>query len=266
MKTSESINDIAAALAKAQGQFVNPSRNRDVEVSMKTGGKYSFSYATLDGILDMCRKPLSDNGLGIVHALSTDEQGPICETRLLHASGQWIETAVPIIVADNANAQAWGGAITYARRYGICALLSIAADEDDDANQAVGNTTAPRTGRQSAKSKPKPETGLGENGQPTSAEEIARKVFANSTSEQTIVNMATAVNANAEGQYNAIAQASLLADAARALRDLAVKRLNEIKDPERREKAAVYYAAVPDWLLPPDVTAEIATMFRRPAE
>jgi hypothetical protein len=152
---SEQLNEIALALSKAQGMFINPPKNRDVTVAMKTGGTYKFSYATLDSIMDSIRKPLSDNGLALVHALTSDEQGPVCETRLIHASGQWISCWVPIIVAEGANAQGWGSAITYARRYGLCSLLAIAADEDDDSNAACGNT-ATAAPRKATPTKPAP--------------------------------------------------------------------------------------------------------------
>jgi hypothetical protein len=131
---------LAAALASAQGLFVNPERNRTVQVTTKTGGKYTFKYATLDTVMDVIRAPLASNGLAISHAISREENGGwSCITRLLHSSGQTIECPVPIIVEPNANAQGWGSAITYAKRYGICALLAIAADEDDDGNAACGN-------------------------------------------------------------------------------------------------------------------------------
>jgi len=135
---------LAEALAKAQGSFSNPERNRSVKVNTKTGGTYSFTYATLDAIMDMIRAPLSQNGLSIVHVLASDEIGWLCVTRLLHTSGQSIECPVPIIVDQSANAQGWGSAITYAKRYGLCALLAITADEDDDGNAACGNHAPPK--------------------------------------------------------------------------------------------------------------------------
>ena len=149
MNQSEAINELAAALATAQGAFTNPPRNREVTVRTKAGDTYRFAYSTLDSVMDVVRKPLADNGLALVHSLGNDEQGPVCETRLIHASGQWLGTWVPVIVAEGANAQGWGGAITYARRYGLCSLLGIAADEDDDANAACGNeaTATPRQTR-----------------------------------------------------------------------------------------------------------------------
>ena len=133
-------NELAAALAKAQSTFTNPERNRTVQVTMRTGGSYTFSYATLDTILDMVRKPLSDNGLALSHSVSErDGGGWMCITRLLHSSGQSIECPIPILVAPDANAQGFGSGITYAKRYGVCTILAITAEEDDDGNAACGN-------------------------------------------------------------------------------------------------------------------------------
>jgi hypothetical protein len=150
MQKSESIAKLAEALSKAQGSFVNPPRNRNVVVALKTGGSYQFAYATLDGIMDMVRGPLASNGLAVTHSLGTDAEGPVCETCLMHSSGEWIATQIPVIVTDGADAQKWGSAITYARRYGVCSLLGIAAEEDDDGNAACGHS-AQKTDKQTAK-------------------------------------------------------------------------------------------------------------------
>ena len=136
---AEPVNELATALAKAQGAFSNPARNRTVKVTMKSGGSYTFAYATLDCIMDMVRRPLADNGLALIHKITWTDHNPGCVTQLLHASGQTIECEVPIVIEGNPNAQGWGSSLTYARRYGVCVLLGIAADEDDDGNAACGN-------------------------------------------------------------------------------------------------------------------------------
>jgi len=139
MLKSESIAKLAEALAKAQGAFVNPPRNRNVVVKMKAGGSYSFAYATLDSIMEMVRKPLAENGLALIHSLGLYETGPVCIASLLHSSGEWVSTPIPVIVGPGADAQQWGSALTYARRYGVSILLGIASDEDDDGNASCGN-------------------------------------------------------------------------------------------------------------------------------
>lgn len=137
MNHSETLNELAAALAKAQGAFQNPKKNREVKVTSKrTGAQYKFSYATFDEIVDCVRKPLADNGLAFTQGVN----GAAITTMLLHASGQWLSTELPIKIGDADNAaQAMGSAITYAKRYAITAMLGIASEEDDDANAADGN-------------------------------------------------------------------------------------------------------------------------------
>ena len=87
---SETIDQIATALAKAQAQVKNPTKNREVEVfSKRTQRTYKFKYATLDGVIDALRKPLTDNGLWFTQALESGEGKYRLVTSLIHASGQW---------------------------------------------------------------------------------------------------------------------------------------------------------------------------------
>lgn len=138
MKTSESISDLCAALAKAQADFKNVARDKEVTVKTKTGGSYKFAYAPFESIVDAIRTPLGSNGLSFIQSASNVDGQLTLLTRLMHASGQWIETATPIVVSEN-GAQALGSGITYSKRYALTALLGIAADEDDDGNLADGN-------------------------------------------------------------------------------------------------------------------------------
>lgn len=138
MQTSEQIADLAAALAKAQGQFGNVPKNREVTVKTKTGGTYKFKYATLDAIGDSIRKPLADNGLSYIQAVAKTDAGMAIDTRLMHASGQWLQTVTPMKIENDGN-QAIGSAITYGRRYALSALLGIVSDDDDDSNASDGN-------------------------------------------------------------------------------------------------------------------------------
>ncbi len=147
MQTSEQINDIAAALAKAQGSMSQPSKNRTVKVQTKTGGSYTFDYATFDEILRAVQKPLAENGIAFIQAPRIAENGKVeIITRLIHQSGQWIESILPVIVTESGN-QAMGSALTYAKRYALTAMLGVAAEEDDDGNAAQGNTIAERQDR-----------------------------------------------------------------------------------------------------------------------
>lgn len=138
---SLSINLLAPALVLAQGAMVSPRRNRSVKVKMKTGGEYTFKYTTLDAINDMIREPLASNGLCLTQRL-VQTKPPSLVTRLLHESGQWLETSMPVQPTSN-DPQALGAAITYVRRYSIVGLLNISSDEDDDGAAASDRHSQP---------------------------------------------------------------------------------------------------------------------------
>lgn len=148
--TQEAVLDrqalLYAALAKAQGAWKNPDRNRTVNVRSDKGN-YSFDYATLDNIIETVRQALSANGLSIVQMLERDETGAtVMTTRLLHAGGGMIKNEMPVSLpmpderGRPPKIQELGSVITYARRYAICAMLNIAAEEDDDGNGGEAET------------------------------------------------------------------------------------------------------------------------------
>lgn len=138
MRESADISQIAPALACAQAAMTNPPRNRNVEVRTRAGATYTFRYATLDTITEMIRPALASNGLCVLQPIVSTERGMALVTRLLHASGQWMECEVRMPPLGD-DPQALGSLITYLRRYSVSALLNICPDEDDDANHAAGN-------------------------------------------------------------------------------------------------------------------------------
>lgn len=138
MRTSEHIGKLAEALAKAQGKFENPVRNRRVHVVTKSGSGYDFHYATLDRILEQVRPILSENGLAVIQAAETKEGRVIVTSRLAHSSDEWIESELSLKPEDD-DPQKCGSAITYGKRYLLTSMLGIAADEDDDGNAAAGS-------------------------------------------------------------------------------------------------------------------------------
>jgi hypothetical protein len=128
MQTSEQINELAAALAKAQGQIQGAVKD-------STNPAFKSRYADLASVWDACRVALSLNGLAVVQGPALVGQGVSVTTRLLHSSGQWAESTL-ILPMDKATAQGAGSAITYARRYALAAMVGVAPDDDDDGNAA----------------------------------------------------------------------------------------------------------------------------------
>ena len=149
MITSEQINELAAALAKAQGEFPLIPKDCVAKVTTKAGGSYSFKYADLDTILATVRPVLSRHDLALMVDIETvrneaNERAMRATIRLVHSSGQWCQTTGLAIAIDadayaRQPAQASGSAATYATRYAIEAALAIRASDDDDGAGASGN-------------------------------------------------------------------------------------------------------------------------------
>lgn len=135
MRTSDAINEIAAALAKAQGAFHSIPKNKTGKVSGTTkAGKffeYEYKYAALPDVLDGIKEALSSNDLTYVQPTVIADGNLIVLTRIMHSSGQWIESEYPVC-AISAEHQKMGAAMTYARRYALTSLVGVAADEDVD--------------------------------------------------------------------------------------------------------------------------------------
>lgn len=130
MQTSEQINELAAALAKAQGKITGAVKD-------SANPFFKSKYADLASVWDAVRDHLSANGLSIIQSASTTEGGGICVTAMLaHASGQWVRDTLTLTPKDQ-SPQAMGSTITYGRRY-LLAALTGAAQIDDDGNAASG--------------------------------------------------------------------------------------------------------------------------------
>lgn len=138
---SEQINELAAALAAAQGKFLPIKRSKTVEVAGKTRDgrdfKYKYAYAPLDEILNATRPALSENGLAIIQTTDEGDGGVLLKTSLIHSSGQWYDSYK--YLGRFEDPQKFGGALTYYRRYEISTILGVSSEEDDDANGVTGN-------------------------------------------------------------------------------------------------------------------------------
>jgi hypothetical protein len=139
MKTSESINEIAAALAKAQAKIKHALKAAE-NPGFKRGNKVS-TYADLAAVYDAHRPAFAENGLAVVQGSEADGPKVSVETMIVHSSGQWMASTLTVVAAQ-ATPQAIGGAVTYARRYGLAAMVGV-APEDDDGETAEGR---PETG------------------------------------------------------------------------------------------------------------------------
>ena len=137
-RSSETIGTIAAALAKAQAQLVNPEKSLVATIGSDeaNGSKRSFRYAPLSSGLDIVRKTLSQHEIAIVQTTSIDETAGIVRlsTLLAHGSGEWIASDWPVCaISETTIPHRMGAALTYARRYALFTLVGIAGEDDLDA-------------------------------------------------------------------------------------------------------------------------------------
>src|SRR6516225_6341817 len=140
-RSSETIGTIAAALAKAQAQLVNPEKSLVGTIrSERSGADRAFRYAPLSSGLDIVRKTLSQHEIAAIQTTSIDEIAGIVRlsTALAHASGEWIASDWPVCsISETATPHRMGGALTYARRYSLFTLVGIAGEDDLDAPDLV---------------------------------------------------------------------------------------------------------------------------------
>ena len=141
-RSSETIGTIAAALAKAQAQLVNPEKSlvATVRFNEAGGSERSFRYAPLSTGLDIVRKTLSQHEIATVQTTSIDEAAGIVRlsTVLAHASGEWIASDWPVCaISGTATPHQMGAALTYARRYALFTLVGIAGEDDLDAPDLI---------------------------------------------------------------------------------------------------------------------------------
>jgi hypothetical protein len=141
MQHSEQINELAAALAKAQAEITGARRSSENPF-------FRSKYADLAEVWDVIRGPLSKNEIAVYQAPEMEDGRVKVTTMLIHASGQWARSELSLRMVKERRGQGGerefvplddpqsaGSAITYARRYALAAAVGV-AQEDDDGNAA----------------------------------------------------------------------------------------------------------------------------------
>jgi hypothetical protein len=131
MTTSDSINELAAALSKAQGEMGDALKASE-------NATFSSRYADLASVWEACRGPLAKHEIAVVQSPSTEGAKVSIDTLLIHRSGQWMRGSLSVTAVDD-SPQAVGSAVTYCRRYALQSFAGV-APSDDDAEAAHGRT------------------------------------------------------------------------------------------------------------------------------
>lgn len=147
MVSSTSITNISAALLNAQKKMGDATK----------GSKnpfYKSSYADLNSIREAVTPALNEEGISVLQPTSISADGSAyVETTLLHSSGEYLTSVFPIVVSKANDAQAFGSAVSYARRYALQSFLSVGAVDDD--GEATMGRKASTTSYAQAKEAPK---------------------------------------------------------------------------------------------------------------
>jgi hypothetical protein len=144
-RSSNSIANLAAALARAQIALVNPEKSLVATIRQggASGTDQTFRYAPLSSGLEIVRKTLGEHEIATVQTTAVDQGAGIINltTVLAHSSGEWISSDWPVCaLSETSTPHRMGTALTYARRYALFTLVGIAGEDDLDAPDLVTPT------------------------------------------------------------------------------------------------------------------------------
>lgn len=138
MKTSESIDELAKAMSKAQGQIGGAVKDA-------ANPFFKSKYADLGAVIKAIKAACAEHGLSYVQFPAATSNRIGITTRLMHESGQWMEQSFTI-PAQNLDPQKAGSVLTYFRRYSLAAVFGV-PQVDDDAEMAMLRDEKPEDDR-----------------------------------------------------------------------------------------------------------------------
>lgn len=135
MYKSENINNLAVSLLKAQMKMGAASKD-------SKNPFFKSKFADYGSVLEVVKVPLNEEGVLLLQPHFYVDGKTFVETTLIHETGEWISSQTEVICGKQNDPQAFGAAITYARRYGLQSLLSIPAEDND--GEGAMDRTAPK--------------------------------------------------------------------------------------------------------------------------
>lgn len=138
MNKSESIVEMSKAMAKFQSEVKQPFKDANNPF-------FKSKYVPLESVVESITSIAPKHGISFVQWASNDENGRVgVSTMIMHTSGEYIEFDPVYMNADKNTAQGAGALISYLKRYSLSAVFGITSDQDDDGNQASGNSSKPK--------------------------------------------------------------------------------------------------------------------------
>lgn len=133
MMFSPTITELSKALVKAQSKM-------GAAVKGSSNPYFKSKYSDLNSVIEACKEHLNSEGITVLQPVSSDDTGDYVETILLHTSGEYISSKMKLRTQKENDMQAYGSAISYARRYGLQSMVFVPSSEDDDAESSMNRT------------------------------------------------------------------------------------------------------------------------------
>lgn len=121
-------SELAKALVEFQKNSPTIKKTKEAKV-----GSYSYTYADLADVVETIRKPLSACGLAFSQSPTNLNGEHALRTTVFHTSGEKISEVMRIPIGREVAAQQFGSALTYSKRYMLCAMLGLVTEDDNDA-------------------------------------------------------------------------------------------------------------------------------------
>lgn len=187
MKQSESLSKIAAALLEAQ-------KNMGMAVKAAKNPFFKSKFADLNSVREAVMPALNESGISVLQLMVNEDGRNFVRTTLMHNSGEFISSDTEVVVAKASDPQALGSAISYARRYGLQAMLCVGA-EDDDGERAMS-----RASSEDASPKAQP-AAVATTSASTEQSKTTRSSFKNSNKAKKTDEVAESVPSSDEGEW-----------------------------------------------------------------
>jgi hypothetical protein len=174
---SESIKEIALALNKAQKEMSNAIKD-------SKNPFFKSTYADLNSVREAVLPPLNNHGISVLQLTLTENGRNFVRTTLLHSSGEYICSDTEIVTSKQNDAQALGSAISYARRYGLQAMLCVGAVDDDAESTMVRQEKAPQPTQAVATQAPIPAQSETQKEEPKKRISFSKKIVTKPETEE----------------------------------------------------------------------------------
>lgn len=132
LSMSTSIEKLSPAILAAKKEMTNAVKD-------SKNPFFKSKFADLNSVREACEPALAKNGVSVLQPMVQKDGKTFVRTMLLHESGQYLCSDTEVVCAKQNDPQAYGSAISYARRYGLQSLVSLGA-EDNDAEGAMGRS------------------------------------------------------------------------------------------------------------------------------